>query len=185
MAGLRSYSPDVEGLATAWRRRCETEDDEWKETSKAGDAGGEASGYFVTSGTVNGYAKPSKIDAAYPRIGAGNLIVSKDAADPTKPLRVAYIDYSNSMFCEWRGRPFTDIPPRPIYPTDQKDADAKVLEDMLKRIEALGQDTIKGIVDRIPDDFAPLPARSQILDGLLHRQSRVRPALKAVYGGIA
>jgi hypothetical protein len=272
VAGLRSYSPDVEALATVWRSRCETQGDEWRETSKAGDAGGEASGYFVTSGTVNGYAKPSKIDASYPRAAhekiaadlafelglplppvllhrwpsvppqgdqpfvaislmpflnahkwqlivaipavadqmklelkpvasalvpfdtwldngdrpnPGNLIVSKDAADPTKPLRVAYIDYSNSMFCEWRSRPFTDIPPRPIYPTDQKDADAKVLEDMLKRIEALGQDTIKGIVDRIPDDFAPPTTRSQIFNGLLHRQSRVRLALKAVYGGIA
>jgi hypothetical protein len=50
MAGFRSYSSDVEALATAWRNRCETKEDEWKETSKAGDAGGEASRYFVTSG---------------------------------------------------------------------------------------------------------------------------------------
>jgi hypothetical protein len=272
MAGLRAFSPDVEGLATAWRGRCETQEDEWKETSKAGSAGGEASGYFVTSGTVNGYAKPSKIDATYPRAAhekiaadlalelglplppvllhrwptvppqgdqrfvaislmpflnvhkwqqietipalatdmklelkpvasalvpfdtwldngdrpnPGNLIVSKDATDPTKPLRVAYIDYSNSMICEWRSRPFTNIAPRPIYPTDQKDADVTVIEDVLKRIEALDKSTIRGIVERIPDDFAASGVRSQILDGLFHRQPLVRPVLKAIYGGIA
>jgi hypothetical protein len=64
VAGLRSYSADVESLAAAWRERCETQGDDWRETSKAGDAGGEASGYFVTSGTVNSYAKPSKIDTS-------------------------------------------------------------------------------------------------------------------------
>jgi hypothetical protein len=119
------------------------------------------------------------------RPNAGNLIVSKDGADLTKPLRVAYIDYSNSMCCEWRNRPFTDIPPRPIYPTDQKDADVSVVEEVLKQLEALGPDTIKSITDRVPDDFATPAMRSQILDGLLHRQSRVRAALKTVYGGIA
>jgi hypothetical protein len=275
VAGLRSYSDDVEGLAALWHGRCETIGDEWKETSQAGDAGGEASGYFVTSGTVNGYAKPSKIDitpnpypraahekvaadlaftlglplspvllhrwpgappqgdqqfvaislqpflnvhkwehiAAVPplaeqmklelkavasalvpfdtwldngdRVNGGNLIVSKDGRDPAKPLRVAYIDYSNSMVCEWRNRPFTDILLRPIYPTDQKDADVAIMENMLSRIEAVTPNTIQGIVHRIPDDFATPAMRSQILDGLLSRQSRVRVVLKSVYGAIA
>ena len=58
MDGLRSYSDDVEGIAKLWRGRSQTRGDDWRETSKAGDAGGEASGYFVTSGTLNGYAKP-------------------------------------------------------------------------------------------------------------------------------
>jgi hypothetical protein len=86
MAGLRSYSADVESLAAAWRARCETEGDEWRETSKAGDAGGEASGYFVTSGTVNGYAKPSKVDRSaqpYPRAAH-----EKIAADLAFELRL-------------------------------------------------------------------------------------------------
>ena len=276
MAGLRPYSDDVEVLAALWHRGCETcNGEDWKETSKAGDAGGEASGDFVTSGTINGYAKPSKIDtgpkpyprAAHEKIAAdlaftlglplppvllhrwpgpppqgdqpfvaislkpflnvhkwehiaavpavaqqiklelravasvfvsfdtwldngdrangGNLIVSKDSTDPAKPLRVAYIDYSNSMFCEWRNRTFTDIPLRQIYPTDQKDADVSVMEDMLRRIEEIHPDKVEGIVGRIPDDFATQAVRSQILDGLLHRQSRVRAVLKSVYGGIA
>jgi len=59
------------------------------------------------------------------------------------------------------------------------------MECTLKRIEALSQDVIGAIVDRIPDDFAAQAMRSQILDGLLHRQSRVRPVLRAVYGGIS
>lgn len=275
VVGLRPYSDDVEGLAALWYGRCETTGDDWKETSRAGDAGGEASGYFVTSGTLNGYAKPSKIDsnpkpyprAAHEKIAAdlafmlglplppvllqrwpaappqgdqrfvaislrpflnvhkwehitavpavaeqmklelkpvasalvpfdtwldngdrsngGNLIVSKDGTDPAKPLRVAYIDYSNSMVCEWRNRPFTDIPLRPIYPTDQKDADVSVMADILWRIEVLPSDTIQTIVGRIPDDFATQAMRSQILDGLLHRKSRVHAVLKTVYGGIA
>jgi hypothetical protein len=56
---------------------------------------------------------------------------------------------------------------------------------MLKRIEVLGSDTVRGIVERIPDDFATAALRTQILDGLLHRQSRVRATLKTVYGAIA
>jgi hypothetical protein len=89
------------------------------------------------------------------------------------------------MVCEWRNRPFTDILLRPIYPTDQKDVDVGIMEHMLSRIEAVTPDTIQGIVHRIPDDFATPAMRSQILDGLLYRQSRVRVVLKSVYGGIA
>jgi hypothetical protein len=119
------------------------------------------------------------------RPNSGNLIVSKDQADPSKPLRVAYIDYANSMICEWRNRSFTVIAPRPIYPTDQTDADVTVMEDMLRRIEAIGGDTIKGIVDQVPDDFATGPQKRLILDGLLYRQQPcLRAALKAVYGAI-
>lgn len=119
------------------------------------------------------------------RPNSGNLIVSKDATDLTKPLRVAYIDYSNSMICEWRNRAHTDIPVRPIYPTDQKDADVNVMECILKRIETVDAATINGIVNRIPNDFAAPAVRAQILGGLLHRQSRVRAVLKTVYRGIA
>jgi hypothetical protein len=61
MAGLRVFSADVEALASAWRERVETDDD-WKPTGNVGDQGGEAAGYFVTSGALNGYAKPSRID---------------------------------------------------------------------------------------------------------------------------
>jgi hypothetical protein len=274
MAGLRSFSDDIETLASAWRARAETTD-EWRHTSVAGSAGGEASGYFVTSGALNGYAKPSKIDTdsnAWPRachekiasdlafdlglplvpvllhrwraappqgdqpfvaislfpflnthkwqvieavpalaqqmklelkvvasalipfdtwldngdrVNAGNLLVSKDQADPTKPLRIAYIDYANSMLCVWRNSPFTNVTPRPVYPTDQSDVEVSVVEDMLKRIESLSVDPIKDIVTRIPGDFATDGQRRTIIDGLLDRQSKVRSALKAVYGGIS
>jgi len=61
---LRAFSPDVEALAADWRGRCETSGDEWKPTSVVGAVHGEAAGYFVTSGTVNGYAKPSKLDTS-------------------------------------------------------------------------------------------------------------------------
>lgn len=63
MLVLRSFSPDVEALAAAWRDRVPcVQQDHCRHTSQAGSAGGEASGYFVTSGPINGYAKPSMID---------------------------------------------------------------------------------------------------------------------------
>ena len=119
------------------------------------------------------------------RANGGNLIVSKARGDLSKPLRVAYIDYSNSMICEWRNRAHTDIPLRQIYPTSQEDADVAAMETMLKQIEDADPAMIKVVVTRIPDDFATKPMRDQILDGLLHRQSRVRAVLKAVTKGIA
>lgn len=271
---LRPFSADVEALAADWRKRCETAGDEWKLTSITGEVHGEAAGYFVTSGTVNGYAKPSKIDnsanswprAAHEKIAAnlafevglplppvllhrwskppkgdqplvaislqpflnvhkwkaveavpavcqqmklelkpiasalvpfdtwldnsdrpnnGNLIVSKDSSDPAIPLRLAYIDYANSMLCVWRNTPSTQLAARPIYPTDQKDADVAIMEESLKRIEGIGDTVIQDIVAQIPDDFATPDQKKVIVVGLLHRKSRVRAVLKPIYGGLA
>src|SRR6266480_2193467 len=58
---LRNFPKDVEVIASSWRRNVITVDP-WKPTGIPGAAGGEAQGYYVTSGTVNAYAKPSKLD---------------------------------------------------------------------------------------------------------------------------
>lgn len=78
--GLRTFLPDGEAVAREWRQRVET-CEPWRPTSTAGDAGGEATGYFVTSGPINGYAKPSKLPGAHdPWWRSGHEKVAADLA---------------------------------------------------------------------------------------------------------
>jgi hypothetical protein len=58
----RKFPTACELIATNWRACVESSDD-WSPKSKPGADGGEASGYFVTCGPINAYAKPSALDA--------------------------------------------------------------------------------------------------------------------------
>ena len=87
MRPLRQFTRDGEVIARAWRDCVETVDP-WRETSTPGSVGGEAAGYFVTSGPVNAYAKPSKLDATpnpVPR-AAHEKIAADYAFDLALPL---------------------------------------------------------------------------------------------------
>jgi hypothetical protein len=270
MVAVRKFPPEAEALAKSWRDRPETAGP-WKPTGNPGAAGGQAQGYFVTSGPANAFAKPSQRDPSVPRaahekiaadlafdlelplppailhswddpppvgterfvalslrpflsvfpwrqvtaipgldaqfklelretastlvafdtwvdnrdrINDGNLLVSKIAADPTLPLQVAYIDYSFSMLYGWRTGNYRTVTPIGIYPTDQKDADVRSVEDGLDRIEKLPDQTVRDIVTRIDDSFLTPADRDLIVDGLLYRKSHVRASLRPIYGGI-
>jgi hypothetical protein len=128
MAGLRTFSADVETLAAHWRQRVETDSD-WKPTGNAGDQGGEAAGYFVTSGTLNGYAKPSKIDAslgraAHEKIAAPSADLSYGpegcgrCCDGTDVEQNRGAGSRSSSVCSGSnsGRFFSTRPTRPLQP---------------------------------------------------------------------
>ncbi|HZZ94281.1 MAG TPA: hypothetical protein VFE23_17100 [Usitatibacter sp.] len=58
----RGFSAAFEAIAENWRGAVVSADS-WVPKSAAGVEGGQASGYFVSSGTLNGFAKPSTLDA--------------------------------------------------------------------------------------------------------------------------
>ena len=57
----RGFSAAFEAIAESWRAEV-VSPDTWVAKSAAGIAGGQASGYFVSSGPLNGFAKPSALD---------------------------------------------------------------------------------------------------------------------------
>jgi hypothetical protein len=81
------------------------------------------------------------------------------------------------MMCEWRNTGFTVVQPRPIYPTDQKDADLAVMEQTLNKIEALGPETVQCVADRIPDDFFPPGHMKVEINQILPRAKKPGEAL--------
>src|SRR5712671_187971 len=80
MVAVRRFPQEAEALARFWRDHAETAD-AWKPTGNPGAAGGQAQGYFVTSGPVNAFAKPSQRDpSATPVPRAAHEKVSADLA---------------------------------------------------------------------------------------------------------
>jgi hypothetical protein len=63
MPAARRFPQEAEALARSWREHVETADP-WRPTGNPGAAGGQAQGYFVTSGPVNAFAKPSQRDTS-------------------------------------------------------------------------------------------------------------------------
>jgi hypothetical protein len=275
MVGQRRFHADAELLATAWRSSCETDaTDEWRLAPRVGTKPKTTAGYFVSCGTVNGYAKPKKIDrspspnprAAHEKIAAdlaydlglpvppvklhrwqgapphgdqpfvaislvpflnvyrweeienfpdicqqmklslsevasafvpfdtwldnndrvnnGNLLVSNDSVDPNRPLRVAYLDHSNSMMKVWAIRDFKEVVSRPIYPTEREDADIGAMGAILAKIEAMEDRRIREIVGQIHDDFIPAEQKTLIIDALIYRRPLVRAVLRKVYAAL-
>jgi hypothetical protein len=63
MVAVRKFPQEAEALARLWRGNPATPPaDQWKPTGNPGAVGGQAQGYYVTSGTVNAFAKPSQQD---------------------------------------------------------------------------------------------------------------------------
>lgn len=97
---VRGFSGAVEAIARHWREHAVSPDDWRATTGKTGEAEGEAQGYFVTSGPLNAYAKPSAIDPgpnAPPR-AAHEKIASDLAFDLGLPLPPAILH-------SWKGKP--------------------------------------------------------------------------------
>jgi hypothetical protein len=82
MPAIRRFPQDAEAHAQLWRDNPETSDP-WKPTGNPGAAGGQAQGYYVTSGPVNAFAKPSQRDPSVPRAAH-----EKIAADLAFELRL-------------------------------------------------------------------------------------------------
>lgn len=99
----RIFTGSVEAIAQVWRGAAKSEDT-WKESTgaRAGEAGGETQGYYVTCGPLNAFAKPSKVDASVPRAAH-----EKIAADLAFDLKIAI---PPALLWEWPKPPIGDQP---------------------------------------------------------------------------
>jgi hypothetical protein len=94
MGAQRRFHADAELLATAWRSSCETDaTDEWTLAPRVGTKPKTTAGYFVSCGTVNGYAKPKKIDqgpSPYPRAAHEKIAadLAYDLGLPVPPVKL-------------------------------------------------------------------------------------------------
>jgi hypothetical protein len=89
MAVTRRFPQEAEAIARDWRNHGESPD-LWKPTGIPGVAGGQAQGYYVTSGPVNAFAKPSQHDLSVPR-AAHEKIAADLAFDLALPLPPAIL----------------------------------------------------------------------------------------------
>ncbi|WP_224244400.1 hypothetical protein [Hyalangium gracile] len=114
----------------------------------------------------------------------GNLLLSEDDTVTPPVLRVAYLDFANSMTYRWAQNQRWQLDDAVACYPDRIPVDETSLRATLQEIEQFPRTTIEEIVTRIPEDFLSVAHRTTILDGLLHRQSRVRGMMATVYPGI-
>ena len=115
------------------------------------------------------------------RANAGNLLVTEDVSENPAIVRVAYIDYANSLSHGWPDD-LQGATVRPVrhYPNGII-CDEKLLDEVLAGIEALGDNVIKEIISRVPAVFIPDEKRRIIETALIGRKSKLRLALRTVY----
>jgi hypothetical protein len=111
----------------------------------------------------------------------GNLLISRSTVSTSGKLHVAYIDFSYSMSHSWRPD-FRTVTPVGAYPIDPKDIDPVVTDSVVAAIEMLGEEHIRSVVGRLPDEFLSPAGKTLITDGLLYRQSKLRAALNPDLG---
>jgi hypothetical protein len=118
------------------------------------------------------------------RANDGNLLVSRADLNPGESLRVAYIDYSNSLLHGWLSSDYKSITPVGIYP-DGCPVDETTVRETVDKIEAISDAEIKTVVERIPDEFFTdsKKEKSLAIEGLIYRKSKIRESLAGVYGG--
>jgi hypothetical protein len=112
------------------------------------------------------------------RKNVGNLLFSEEESGV---VRVAYIDFSESLFFSASSSSPDNIGPVRAYP-DASQLDVQVLESTIGAIERLPSSIIKEIVIRVPDDFLAATQKQRILGGLLKRQSTLRSSLVTFFG---
>jgi len=116
------------------------------------------------------------------RPNPGNVVLHQEQS--TGELRVAYIDFANALPRAWLEQgAWSTIVPVACYPPCGA-ADLAVMSQVMERIEQLAPGTIKDIVERIPQGFLSGQRREVIVEGLLHRQTRLRMAMKKEYPGL-
>ena len=111
----------------------------------------------------------------------GNLLLSDDDSVTPPVLRVAYLDFANSMTYRWAQKERWKLDDAVACYPDNVPTDGTTLRAAVQEIEQLPSTTIEEIVTRIPEEFLSVAHRTTILEGLLHRQSRVRGMMANVY----
>jgi len=114
----------------------------------------------------------------------GNLLLSEDDSVTPPILRVAYLDFANSMAYRWAQKERWKLDDAVACYPDSVPLDGTSLRAAIQEIEKFPHTTIEEIVTRIPEEFLSVPHRTTILEGLLHRQPRVRGMMANVYPGI-
>lgn len=271
MKNFRSFPPATEQIAIDWRSQSVTILN-WQGQAISHQAG-EASGFFVTCGSLSGYAKPGKnqppvaqhcraahekiaSDLAFelglpvppailwirsavpsgceqyccvsalpfvnanpwrearkipgvmnrllPQIGTyasaiaafdtwvgntdraneGNLLVTEDVSEVPAILRVAYIDYANSLTFGWNDAVSAETVRAVAHYPSEAPCDESAMAEAIDRIEALPDDRIQAIVARVDHTFVPSPKRAIIETALMDRKAKIRSALKSMYSAL-
>jgi len=115
----------------------------------------------------------------------GNLLVSRDDSVTPPVLRVAYLDFANSLTYRWgKGERWWKWEEAVACYPDGVPPDVVVMGEAIGEIERFPSATLSEIVTRIPGSFLSKLHRSVILEGLVYRQSTIRRMMTSVYPGI-
>ncbi len=108
----------------------------------------------------------------------GNLLVSVDP-DETRPLRLAYIDYSYSMTHSWPNDEWRGTSCPPAYDRHVP-VDIGVIQETARRVQDLPEANIRELVERIPAEyvFDCDQSKRKIVAGLLDRRTRILEILR-------
>lgn len=109
------------------------------------------------------------------RLNAGNMILgmSQDSAI----VRCAYIDFAQSMSFGWGSGPAPlAAKPATKFPGIIS-LDLRAMEETIAAIEALPEEEIKLVVERVPAKFTTPKRKACIIDGLLLRRNTLRDVL--------
>lgn len=103
--------------------------------------------------------------------------------DPGEPAygELLFLDHSNTLHFQnrWNGDAWNRVTLVPLPATFRGALDkARVIEGA-KLIEALPDETIRAIIDRIPDDFMSHAHKQRVTMGLIGRKSLVRPFVES------
>jgi hypothetical protein len=96
--------------------------------------------------------------------------VQVDESSPDGELSIAFIDHAFSMSYQWKA-PDAAIQPSPHYMPLQEHREAML--EAIQRIEALSDDEIKRIVERIPATYLPAHEKGNIITNLISRKTKL------------
>jgi hypothetical protein len=114
------------------------------------------------------------------RVNDGNLIVTEGAGSLGR--QYAYIDHGHTMSHGWGEGPAPAITSMVgPYPT-QATIETMTVTATIAEIEALSDDHIRSVVDRVPEEFITRQRRECIREGLCRRRDGLRGALVPLIG---
>ena len=116
------------------------------------------------------------------RVNEGNLIGKQGDGDEAGLLQAAYIDYAHSMVYPWgqQGKDWRIIIPAAIFP-EQCAPDFRAMARSISCIEALSDDIIAEVIERIPEEFLAPQHRDTLVQALLHRRDHLRETLSTKF----
>lgn len=117
------------------------------------------------------------------RVNAGNLILKEDVSAAGTTIRLAYIDFANSLVRMFRLQPDIWKDERFVvepYPYGVP-PDLQQMSSIVAKIQALPESTIRTVVERVPLTFLTARDRDEIVKALLHRQPKLRTIMKNRY----